>query len=526
MFEATRDAMEIFVNKWTTKNKPNFKPEWWVMTKRELAYVFSKLFSDTSMYDESISEDESEDPMPITGVRLHSLTGGQTPTCVWLGMPTGAANDERAWCVVKIGPKPLIMKEHLRYERYVKFNASPARRVVLLDFVKADTIGAICYTLAGDIPREDTSEGESRLAVPQTLESLFKTSSPLTPYCLQDLFDPDPKLKHWFRIRTPEQDESSTLWQHYDCFTHSRFWKEGLENFLNRVDADNKANGEKFEFPTNKNHRELRAILKKPASDIGDQSVAVGGVSDEGQHSLECKVNVPQIIRNDGAISSQGFCRCIVHGDMHGGNALITNDYSTKASLTTEEELLRDPYARSSLKGIRIDFGNTGPGPLGADFAKLEASVRTAQINHGQTTIGQVLLDAQYDRLVLEKIWGVSVDELFLQADEGDAWEEWCAWSRDYLEGTGFPLWARWACQIGWLARKNFGSALSPEEYVATCLCSAYADLRHYDNENDKTGQLCKLRLVVWISKLYDYFHEIKPTANAGQQDQTVVQDS
>jgi thiamine kinase-like enzyme len=139
------------------------------VTIEEVDYVLSRLFG------QDLAR-EGVDPDDIDHIALSPLEGGKSRSVVAVGRPVTVAGGQGIPCVIKVGPRGDTLEEQRRYDRYVRFRVSLRRRVELLSAVHGDTLGAVCYSFAGQSPDELTD-----------LQSLFDSGDPRALVCLERL---------------------------------------------------------------------------------------------------------------------------------------------------------------------------------------------------------------------------------------------------------------------------------------------------------------------------------------------------
>jgi CheY-like chemotaxis protein len=113
-------------------------------TTEELDYVLSRLFGQGSRTEGQDGEDE------IGEVTLSILTGGKSRSVVCIARLRTRNLGEGIPCVIKIGTRAETEQEIRRYDRYVRYRMQLHRRVEVLNSQLGDTLGAVCYSLAGE----------------------------------------------------------------------------------------------------------------------------------------------------------------------------------------------------------------------------------------------------------------------------------------------------------------------------------------------------------------------------------------
>ncbi|HMS71768.1 MAG TPA: phosphotransferase [Baekduia sp.] len=137
----------------------------------ELDYVIARLFGQGEPEDPDGVDDE------IESVTLTPLTGGKSRSVVAAGVPLTRGHGEGIPCVVKVGARADAEEEIRRYNRYVRYRVALHRRVEVLSSCLGDTLGAVCYSFAGDDPGEITD-----------LQTLLDAESPRAVECVETLF--------------------------------------------------------------------------------------------------------------------------------------------------------------------------------------------------------------------------------------------------------------------------------------------------------------------------------------------------
>jgi hypothetical protein len=442
----------------------------------ELHYLMTSLFSPNGLREEReeivLGQSAPQNPdMDIKSIHLDEFSkGGMSRTVAFHGRPRDKRGNEMLWCVVKIGAQSLIFQEYRNYNRYVRYNLSPARRVELLGYAMADSVGAICYSFAGERPLNAES-----------LESLIDTDHAAVEKCLDVLFDPSPKERYWYALT---QDAATTVGRDggglrqrlaFGEFDNSIKELNSLPEFAERIVAhlrekdDPKANYRKKQISLGNGHG-----LKVPDHDT------------LGLLPLQ-----------------RPYFECIVHGDLHGGNVMVTFDEFLPDSNNIAEQTAGAAKAVSGKntpmpRVVRIDFAHTGIGPIAHEFAQMETSVRTSTAAL-QAPFLEMLSDQVVERAIWNDVWSTS------------DWDR-PTWNPE----REVPRWARYSRKIAWLARKNFAQHnrhfLTEDAYASTCLMCAVQRLRWENSfeEDDKirdTDKIrlrdaVKLRLLVWISHL------------------------
>jgi CheY-like chemotaxis protein len=209
-------------------------------------------------------------------------------------------------CLVKVGPRDESIQEIDRYESYVRFGLGLNHRVELLGSEVGDTIGAACYTHV-------EARGEQQRD-------------------LQYLFDQGPEGQA-VAISALERlfDHRSQAW------TADVSVEDDLAGFFVR----------EYNKPLRHLHRGLRSFVERSPqlSFDGDRT----SVEWDGR-----SLPVPTSDDLGLAAFSRSFPACVVHGDLHGGNVLVTD----------------------SGQPVLIDYRNMGRGPRVLDFVSIEVSVR------------------------------------------------------------------------------------------------------------------------------------------------------
>ncbi|MFG1930874.1 phosphotransferase [Mycobacterium sp. NPDC048908] len=240
-----------------------------------------------------------------------------------------------AECVLKVGPKEDIRHEANQYVGLIRMGVPSRFRVDLVGWSQRDSLGAICYSMAGG-GRSPVRSLDALLAtdefdaVRQSIRSLFSESS-----------------QSWMAIAGAPITPHRYYFSKFRSSTERAL--EKIENFLVRSDT------------------------------------VRGFDSQAGQAIFE---DFTLEIVRPGAVTESAFTfdvpACLVHGDLHGGNILISDLDGAEVSM--------------------IDYATAGMGPRFTDGAALTSTLRLAQVD-GTTTPRTALSIAKlseqdYDLLV------------------------------------------------------------------------------------------------------------------------------
>jgi len=238
------------------------------VTESEVQYVLSRLFGQ--------GEADPERSVDLVDeVTMNPISEGWSRSVVaWCEPRASKSGRIGPRCVVKIGPRPDAEQEVQRYRSYVRFGVPLRYRVELLDYVRGDTVGAVCYSYgsARDIPTRSVQQlfwEEDDTAI-RSLELLFDVRE---KYLLADVTKADDLVK-FFR--------------------------------------------DEYGRDTNGLIREVRRFIDRSRLNIsGDgRTAGLGG----------CTLDIPK--PDDFAFGSFSgrYAACVVHGDLHGGNILVAED--------------------------------------------------------------------------------------------------------------------------------------------------------------------------------------------------------
>ncbi len=209
-------------------------------------------------------------------------------------------------CVVKVGPLADTGEEVDRYRAFVRYGLGLNHRVELLSASFGDTVGAACYT-------HSAARGDAQL----DLQALFNRADPVALAALSDLFDPGSQF--WIASQSTGRDLARFFQDEYGRTVHSLLQR--LTSFVE-----------------------------------GEEGMTLSG-SGSTVTWADCELAVPRREDFGHSAFSGGFASCVVHGDLHGGNVLVTDRGQP----------------------ILIDYRNMTRGPRALDFASLEVSVRMAR---------------------------------------------------------------------------------------------------------------------------------------------------
>jgi hypothetical protein len=401
--------------------------------------------------------------MELASVDFTEFDKGYSPTVLFQARPKNAAGRFMIWCAIKIGDRHHIKTEYVKYNRYVRYNMSPVRRVELLGYAMADTMGALCYSFAGERPERAVSLG-----------SLMDVEDERVYECLRVLLNPAVEERDWYSVSDKAQVTLGGLRERLAYGPSGKVVDalSEMEGFVNDVvksiQRDDPGAGIEF-------------FRRKPNSEEAAKIVLASGhgILVPDQYALVNKnLQVP-------------FFQCIVHGDLHGKNVLVSFDSEN-----------RPPRV------VRIDFVYTGLGPIAHEFAQLEVTVRTSNKALEVSPL-RMIEEQAIERSVSRAVWSQRIDEDSPHAPRA----EW-------------PYWANVSYLLGWLARKNFHQDgkeyLSATEYAATCFMTAAQrlrlemageeSLRHEQKgqrqpeklteEERQARRMRRMRMMVWMSHL------------------------
>ncbi|MEL6981321.1 MAG: phosphotransferase, partial [Actinomycetota bacterium] len=350
----------------------------------------------------------------IDVVELEMISQGWSKSAVlWCEPSIGDRPGPR--CLVKVGPREDSIQEIDRYESYVRFGLDLNQRVELLNSALGDTIGAACYTHA------DARGGQQR-----DLQHLFNGETDLAITALEELFDH--RAQAWTADRSVEKDLAGFFVREYN--KPLRHLQRGLRDFVERCP-------------------EVAFGAERTSVSWAGQQLAVPTVEDLGL-----------------ATFSGSFEACVVHGDLHGGNVLVTE---------TGQPVL-------------IDYRNMGRGPRMLDFVSLEVSVRMASGSVSELEEAGADL-VSWEREAWSADWDLAAGDRAPVATQGPS---------SGLEDAVDPYWRRVSSTIRTLARAGHPEVV-PTEYAVTAVLrilrvmSAVAPEDHH-----------RLRLLPFLSILTD----------------------
>lgn len=349
----------------------------------------------------------------VVRVELKPLPGGESRAVVLLGRLISRDALGSVTCVIKVAPLAESREERDRYESFARFRVSAERRAELLGSYLGDTIGAAAYALVGRSP-DDIGD----------LEALFEAESDEAIEILDKLFD----------------NESSDLWR-----------------VLADADGDELPSdlgiyfGEAYHLQAVDLGARINDYLTSHAAELGIVRGRKAFESEDGSDKFE----LPSARFYGGARVRTSYHPGVIHGDLNATNVLVLDDDRVRL----------------------IDFRHARIGPIAADFAAQEVSVRLAGdlaplLNEG---IFQLV---DRERRAVKQPWRSPAPEEAAAAQQ--------------------PYWAQVSEHLGRLCRGVTDDKVSQREYWATCLLYALRVFRPNSLDSQK-----RVRLIAWIVALH-----------------------
>lgn len=365
-------------------------------TEVEIETVLSELFGQGQM--------PSDFGADTISVDLHLISVGWSKSVVlWCDPSSKDRIGPR--CLVKIGPRLDSVQEVDRYRSFVRYGLGLNYRVELLASVVGDTIGAACYT-------HFEARGDSQ----NDLQHLFNDENRMANVAIEQLFDPGSP----FWTADPSTGSDLALFFQDEYSQSIRDLVRSFEAFVDR-------------------RPELSLAGNRRAVDWGNLTAPVPCHED---------LAMPAFSGRYGA--------CLVHGDLHGGNVLVT----------------------SSGQPVLIDYRNMGRGPRLLDFVSLEVSLRMST-----SAVSRI-------EVLGPELFGL----------ERQVWD--ASWSDRPPDAGPRPYWEQTSLLIRDLAIKNNPEA-TPIEYAATALLRTMRVLSAFAPEDDH-----RLRLLPFLSVLTDVLRQ------------------
>ena len=346
--------------------------------------------------------------------------------------------------VLKVGPLPDIIEESSRYDEFVRFGMELDQRVELLGTATADTLGALVYSFAGGLHRQDLTSLDEILRL-----EFLGADADLSAQVIRDLF----QAKRWWSIEAKPQRVSDYFKDNYRC------------------DLNRSANT-------------LAAQLRELPATLG-RSVTVEALAAGGDQILRIPGAPPLTIPGSRVLGAGSHLRrvptCLAHGDMHGGNVLF------------ESEPGHEPGDSVKLDRVCvIDYRNAGFGPRCVDAVALESSVRLAD----SEAVCRALNDAGETALTARQRAGLARE----MAQRYEAELQIYRWT---FNGTGEPPTGPWAT-IALEVLAGLCSCfpdVTLKEYLATAIPYGIRNLG-YD-----VLPVASVRMCAWLSALYELSH-------------------
>lgn len=307
-------------------------------------------------------------------------------------------------CLIKVGPRTDSVQEVERYESFVRYGLGLNYRVELLASVVGDTIGAACYT-----------HFEARGDTQYDLQHFFNEESPVALEAIELLLSPDSQF--FTAVPSTERDLA-------------RFFQDEY-------------------------NRPIKDLLGRLEEFVGGQDDLAIGLDRSSVSWNETSIPIP--CREDMGLAafSGSYGACLVHGDLHGGNVLVT----------------------ANGQPVLIDYRNMGRGPRLLDFVSLEVSLRMSANSVAEVDdVGPGLFEREH------QVWNDT-------------------WSGDHaLDGR--PFWEQASLTIRRLAIENHPDA-TEVEYAAAALLRTLRVMSAFAPQDKH-----RLRLLPFLSMLTKVIRE------------------
>lgn len=313
-------------------------------------------------------------------------------------------------CVVKVGPLADTGEEVDRYKAFVRYGLGLNHRVELLSASYGDTVGAACYT-------HSAARGDAQ----HDLQALFNQEDPMALSALGNLFDPGSQF--WIAAQSAGRDLAKFFQDEYG---------RKVDSLLRRL---------------------VSFIEKEEGMTLGGSGAALNWAGTE--------LAVPR--RDDFGHSafSGAFTTCVVHGDLHGGNVLVTDRGQP----------------------ILIDYRNMTRGPRALDFASLEVSVRMARPTLAELDAAGPAEVLARERAMWAASWGPAAGgSVALPATAG--------------ETAPAPYWEQVSGLLRQQAARNFDD-ITELEYAATALLRTLRVFGAFAPQDDH-----RRRLLIYLAML------------------------
>ena len=386
----------------------------------------------------SVTDRKATTRVELTAFERHGLSASVVVGVIIttdFGTVTGRLNEFR--CILKIGPAVNSEREVSRYNEYVRFGIELEQRVELLASAVDQGMGAIAYSFAGGVYHTDM----------QSLDDLLSANDGLAEKALDSLF----VKTLWYGVGAPDAPV--------------RFGEE--KNFPGSI-----------KVATNLNKQFLSSLIKKPDlpirvhhKDGEDVQLWVGRV----------KLTLPGTDFLGRGWTVLRYPRCLVHGDMHGGNVMAKQNDGP-----------------SGVDVCLIDYRSAGPGPRCLDAVALEGSIRIADAEE----IGGE------EPNMAEELSGGRLAEALNTAVRRYESERQLYWTLfDPQSGEDAAPWRRRAKTVALGIKRSFehssAGPVTREEYLTTAVL--YASRQLYYSAHTP---LVRIRLCTWLAALYS---QLKP---------------
>lgn len=350
-------------------------------------------------------------------------------------------------CVLKLGPVDDIQAEVARYQEYVRYGVQLEQRVELLAHSVRDALAGIVYSFAGGVYGDDLV----------SLDELLRYQEPaLALEVIGNLFG----TSHWYNVRaTPKRI------RHY----LDSVYETDLVDALSR-------NNRSWENIARKNRDLVKVSVDLPGGD-----------------SLIQITDAPRLALPGEIFFGEGWSllpqpRCLVHGDMHGGNVMA--------------ELGGSGSAPSLNRVCLIDYRNAGPGPRCIDAVALESSIRIADAESIARAFG-VDGVSSLNNDDLQKAVKVAANRSTIERQLF----EYLWHGKKQISGDG---WITLSTAVVRGAQETFRSEpIDWEEYAQTVIYYASRQLGYH------LDPVVRARISGWLSAVYTDFRKYHPRVGA-----------
>lgn len=345
-------------------------------------------------------------------------------------------------CILKVGPVADIAEEVDRFQEYVRYGVELPQRVELLAHAYRDALGGIVYSFAGGVG------DECLLSLDEVLR---QSDADVSAKVLESLF----ATTHWYSVSA----KKARVLHYFDT--------EYQTNLAHSLDTN-------------------ASVLRRIGEELG--LFAVEGDPERSDTTVRWPEGSNFVLPGREFLgegwSARSYERCLVHGDMHGGNVLAVLDSGTAG----QDDASR--FQRACL----IDYRNAGPGPRCIDAAALETSIRIADaevVARQVNPVGAVGLSQAELREALQMV--------VRRLDPERQFHDY-VWDR--RKSAGKEQWAILGTVVVQGLRRTFGSdKLSEDEYIETSILYLMRQLGY-----SQIDAVVRLRLCVRLAALYGQF--------------------